>query len=170
LLMMGGNPRVALTERDIPSYVGERIQSKATEFKIESGKEKVSDPLLKLKFGSLHGSVYTRDGGSCMLPQSVAEQICRLDLKLVRTRGWYFGMIWSMMFLTIGLGLQIAGSQVGTLGSELMSVLLLLFTSILRGAGLSNAEPRMIPKWARRHGSSYGAILLGQMQSRAAEG
>jgi hypothetical protein len=166
--MMGGNPRVVLTKSDIPSYVEERIQSKAAEFKIKSGKDKVSDPFLMLKFGSLHGSVYTGDGGSCMLPQSVAEQICSLDLKLVRTRWWYFGMIWSAVFITIGLGLQIAGSQVGTLGSELMSVLLLLFTSVLRGAGLANTEPRMIPKWARRSGSSYGATLLGQMQSRAA--
>ena len=83
---------------------------------------------------------------------------------LVRTSGWYFGMLWFVCFLGISVVLQVT---VNSLPSEAMSVAFLIATSVVRGQGLSGSEERMIPKQKKREGATYSAQLLGNMQSRA---
>jgi hypothetical protein len=68
--------------------------------------------------------------------------------------------------LLLSIGLQIAGSQVATVESEIFSVAVLLVTSLTRGYGLSGPETWLIPRWRRRAGAQYGAVLVGKMESR----
>ena len=75
-------------------------------------------------------------------------------------------MAWFSGFLVLSIVLQIAGSKVATTRSEVMSIVLLLATSVLRGAGSSGSESWMIPRWKRRKNAAYAVALQGQIRSR----
>jgi hypothetical protein len=163
LLMNGGNPRVKVApESIIPERFEARLEAN-TDLAMGTTKD---EQYVKLNFGSLHGSIFTPDCGSCTLPLHVVYEICVWHLKLVRTKKWFVSVAWYLMFLGISIVLQIAGSVISTLSSEIMGVIFLIATAILRGQGLSGSEKRMIPRWKMRKGSGYAVRLLGQMQSR----
>ncbi|KEY63904.1 hypothetical protein S7711_11583 [Stachybotrys chartarum IBT 7711] len=123
--------------------------------------------LITVQFGSLHGSVFTPDRGSCVLPLSLVERICTLDIKMVRSWGWMLGVIWFGLMLLAGVTLQIGGTLAPSFPADLASLTFLLLTSLARGAGVSGPEEWMIPKWKRRANAENGAILLGQYNARA---
>ena len=161
LLMLGGNPRVRIVESPnsrMPVHIPERLSA------LESAQSE--EGLVKLSFGSIHGSVYTADHGFCSLPFDVAQRICRWDVELVRTRSWKIGLLWWGFCLLMSIGLQIVGSQLATLSSTIFSVAILLSTALARGYGVSGPEEWLIPRWKRRMTAAYGARLLGKMESR----
>ena len=168
LLMLGGNPRVAMRETSIPEYVKARLRpmtSHNSGFPDGFANADVAANL-NLEFGSLHGAIYEGGAGSCQINARIVESVLAIDFCLVRTHAWYMGMIVSIAFLTTSVVLQFAGSRVMTIGSQAMSVTLIIITSLARGAGVSGDEAWMIPKWKMRAGSGYGAPLVGQMTSR----
>jgi hypothetical protein len=126
-----------------------------------------ADPKVKIQFGSLHGSVFVPDRGSCNLRLSVVERLCALDIQTVRTKGWYIGMAWFGLLLLGGVALQIGATLDPRWEADLMGLVFLLATALARGAGVAGDEDWMIPKWKRRRNASNGAVLLGQFQSRA---
>ena len=168
LLMLGGNPRVSMRAKAIPEYIKDRLyQSNSQD---DSSLSRFADAdangNLTLDFGSLHGAIYEGGAGSCQTRADIVEAVLALDLRLVRTHAWYAGIIASITFMATSVVLQFAGSRVMTIGSQAMSVTLIIVTSLARGAGVSGDESWMIPRWKMRAGSSYGANLLGQMTSR----
>ncbi|KAK4111015.1 hypothetical protein N656DRAFT_676678, partial [Canariomyces notabilis] len=160
LLMMGGNPRVKLVVKKIPEHIKSRLASLKDE-------AYGTDPKVKIQFGSLHGSVFVPDRGSCKLRLSVVERLCALDIQTVRTKGWYIGMAWFGLLLLGGVALQIGATLAPRWEADLMGLVFLLATALARGAGVAGDEDWMIPKWKRRRNASNGAVLLGQFQSRA---
>jgi hypothetical protein len=88
---------------------------------------------LELHFGSLHGSVFTEDGGTCKVLGHIVKRVCSLDLELVRTTEWYLGIAWFALYLGISIMLQIAGAKVATVLLEAMAVIILTLTSVFRG-------------------------------------
>ena len=157
LLILGGNPRVRIVESPIsgmPVHISDRLSA------LESSQSK--EGLVKLSFGSIHGSVYTADHGFCSLPFDVAQRICRWDIELMRTRCWKIGLLWWGFCLLTSIALQIVGSQVATLSSTIFSVVILLSTALARGYGVSGSEEWLIPGWKRRMTAAYGASLLGK--------
>jgi hypothetical protein len=122
--------------------------------------------MVKVQFGSLHGSIFTPDRGYCYLPLSLVERICELDIKTVRSWGWLISTGWFSLLLLAGVTLQIGGALRPSFGADLMSLTFLLLTSLARGAGVSGPEKWMIPKWKRRPNTKNGAILLGQYSAR----
>lgn len=154
LMMMGGNPRVQIDHsKPAPKHIQERLDS-------------LTDGYTRLEFGSLHGSVFVNDQGACGAPCDLVKSVCRWRLRIRRNWYWHVGMAWFSLFLMISITLQIAGSRVATTRSEVMAIILLIATSVLRGAGLSGPESWMIPKWKRRKNARYGAELQGQIRSR----
>jgi hypothetical protein len=87
-------------------------------------------------------------------------------MKLLRTRAWYIGILWFMLYLGISITLQIAGAKVATVASEIMGVAILIATSVFRGAGISGPEKWMIPGWATRPGAGYTVSMLSKKSSR----
>ena len=137
LLALGGNPRVTIDQsKPPPAHILARLDA-------------IEDEFIILEFGSLHGSAYLQDQGSCPIATGVARAVCRWRIKLTRSWGWLFGMTWFASFLLLSIVLQIAASKVSTVKSEIMSIVLLLLTSVLRGAGLSGPEASMIPVAAK---------------------
>jgi hypothetical protein len=166
LLMLGGNPRVTMTTKAIPDYIQRRLyESNNTESNSRFRNSDENDNIT-LSFGSLHGPVYESGAGSAIVPALLVESICSLDIKLTRTKLWYVGMLWFITFMAVSVILQFAGSRVITIGSQAMSVIIIILTALARGAGVSGSERWMIPKWRMRKGAEYGATLLGQMSSR----
>jgi hypothetical protein len=129
---------------------------------------RLKETRVRVQFGSQHGSIFTPDRGTCMLPLGLVEEVCSLDFRLVRSTLWYVGVLWFGLMLLAGIGLQIAGALAPAFGANLMSLVYLLVTSLLRGAGVSGSEEWMIPKWKRRKDAGYGAVLVGQLGSRMA--
>lgn len=125
-----------------------------------------ADPKVKIQFGSLHGSVFLPDRGSCVLRSSLVERLCASDIRTVRTTGWYFGMAWFGLLLVGSIALQIGSTLAPRFEADLMGLVFLLGTALARGAGVAGPEEWMIPKWKRRHNTSNGAVLIGQFQSR----
>lgn len=168
LLMLGGNPRVRIVNRDPPAYIEDRLNKlKESVEKEESASEDASIPkFVKVSFGSIHGSVFTEDQGSCSLPFEIADRICRWDVELARTRNWQIGFLWWGLCLLIGIGLQILSAQVANLYSTIFSVSILLLTALARGFGVAGPEEWLIPRWKRRMTAAYGASLVGKMESR----
>ncbi|KAI9163842.1 hypothetical protein HJFPF1_05470 [Paramyrothecium foliicola] len=121
---------------------------------------------IKVQFGSLHGSIFTPDRGSCELPLSLIERVCELDIKTVRSWGWTISTSWFGLLLLAGVTLQIGGALNPNFGADLMSLTFLLLSSLARGAGVSGPEKWMIPQWKRRPNTKNGAVLLGQYSSR----
>ena len=156
LLMLGGNPRVKISTRVIPQRVRDRI---------DAFKEKQAVPMT-LQFGSLHGSVFTQDRGSCTLPKNVVETICSWELRTKRTAHWIAGCLWFSGMLLTSMGILISMSRMRSVWSDIMGIGILLATSIARGSGVSGSEEWMIPRWKRRKNTAAGANLLGAMQSR----
>ena len=189
LLMLGGHPRVKVVDTPLPAHVAQRLDALEAELaqkdqENENEGEKANtngddktvqdqhrhhpkgNRDIQLNFGSIHGSVYTPDHGHCMLPIDVVRKIAGWDLQLTRTRTWGVLFLWWGMMLLLSVGLQIAGSQVATVESEIFSVAVLLVTSLTRGYGVSGPETWLIPGWKRRAGAQYGAVLVGKMESR----
>jgi hypothetical protein len=172
LLMLGGNPRVKITHKGIPPCVEARIADsilRSLEFSGEDHEkfEKPTRPgTIRLKFGSIHGSVYISSRGHCILPVDIVRAICRWDLELQRPTLWKLGFVWSSLFLLISISLQVVGAQVATVGSEGMSIIFLMATALARGWGVAGPEEWLIPRRKMRHGANYGASLLGKMVSR----
>lgn len=177
LLMMGGNLRVKFVDQEIPAFVRDRIEDLAhkdvdkndvSEAKKDSGdsdedaRQRVQ--LVQLEFGSLHGSIYTPDYGTCNVPLEVIRAVCSWDLEFSRRWSWYVGMLWFASMLLCSIVLQVAGTKCATIGSEIMGVFLLLVTSVLRGSGISGREEWLIPRWKCR--AQYGAKLQGVLESR----
>ena len=123
--------------------------------------------MVTVRFGSVHGSVYTADGGSCLLPLSLVRDICSIDVKTARSMGWYIGVGWFGLLLVGSLSLQIGSALAPAFGADMLSLGILLATSLARGAGIAGRESWMIPRWKRRPGTVHGARLVGQFKSRA---
>jgi hypothetical protein len=156
LLMMGGNPRVTIIRKALPNHILARLPSLDYNHKDD----------IELEFGSFHGSIFTSDRGTCSLPPHVVHSICQWDLEFARSRTWLFGMVWFIMLLLLSVILQVAGSSVSTLWSDIIGIVVLLVTSILRGVGISAPEEWQIPRWKRRVGATYGATLVGAVVAR----
>lgn len=158
LMMMGGNPRVQIDQsKPAPKHIQRRLDN-------------LTDDYVRLEFGSLHGSVFVNDRGACGLPSELVKAVCRWRLRIQRSWYWYLGMAWFAMFLAISIALQIAGSTVATTRSEIMSIVILIATSVLRGAGISGPESWMIPRWKRRRNARYAVKLQGQIRARVSVG
>jgi hypothetical protein len=169
LLMLGGNPRVVVDPgKKVPEWIQERLYMPQEGDAAGAGRTLKVDGSgnMVLKFGYLSGSTFTECEDTCVVPGHIVESICSWDLCLRRTWAWYTGIIWFTLYLGISIALQIAGSKVATVPSEIMAVAILIVTSVVRGAGVSSSEERMIPRWKVREGTCYGASLLGQMMSR----
>ncbi|KAI6777848.1 uncharacterized protein J7T54_000557 [Emericellopsis cladophorae] len=119
-----------------------------------------------VQFGSLHGSIFTPDRGTCELPRDLVERICALDIKTVRSGGWVAGVAWFGVMLLAGVTLQIGSILAPLFAADLASLTFLLLTSLARGAGVSGPESWMIPRWKRRPNAVHGAVLVGQCNSR----
>ena len=155
---LGGNPRVTIDQsKPPPAHILARLDA-------------IEDGFTTVEFGSLHGSAYLQDQGSCSIATDVVRAVCRWRIKLTRSLGWLFGMTWFASFLIFSIVLQIAASKVSTVKSEIMSIVLLLLTSVLRGAGLSGPEALMIPRWRQRPGTRHAVSLVGQVMARASVG
>jgi len=158
LLALGGNPRVTIDQsKPPPAHILARLDA-------------IEDEFTTLEFGSLHGSAYLQDQGSCPIATDVARAVCRWRIKLTRSWEWLFGMTWFASFLLLSIVLQIAASKVSTVKSKIMSIVLLLLTSVIRGAGLSGPEAWMIPGWRQRPGTRHAVSLVGQVMARASVG
>ena len=119
---------------------------------------------IEIEFGSLHGSIYTPDYGTCLVPIEVARAVCSWDLEYARGWKWFAGVVWFGIMLLFSVMLQIAGIKCATIWSEIMGVVLLIVTSVLRGTGISGREEWLIPRWKTR--AHYGARLQGVLESR----
>ncbi|KAG9254534.1 uncharacterized protein F5Z01DRAFT_622150 [Emericellopsis atlantica] len=148
LLMLGGNPRVA------------KVHTAPTE------RPPHSKMPIVVQFGSLHGSIFTPDRGTCELPRELVERICALDIKTVRSVGWAAGVAWFGVMLLAGVTLQIGSILAPLFAADLASLTFLLLTSLARGVGVSGPESWMIPRWKRRPNAVHGAVLVGQCNSR----
>ena len=193
LLALGGHPRVKVITTTLPDHVAQRLAALEADIPqndTESGneKDKVKDKDkeaekaktvvvkdtdkyhvnrgVQLNFGSIHGSVYTPDHGHCTLPIDVVRKIASWDIELTRTHTWGVLFVWWGLTLLVSIALQITGSQVATVESEIFSVLVLLLTALTRGYGVAGPETWLIPLWKRREGAQYGAVLVGKMESR----
>jgi hypothetical protein len=161
LLMLGGNPRVKIVESP-ESKMPPHISSRLAELKKRADEEGI----VKISFGSLHGSVYTVDHGFCSLPFDIVHQICRWDIELTRTRAWKIGFVWWGFSLLLSIALQIVAAQVANVWSSIFSVSVLLLTALARGYGVAGPEEWLIPRWKTRMTAAYGARLVGKMESR----
>jgi hypothetical protein len=119
-----------------------------------------------LGFGSLHGSVYTPDQGSCVLPWHVIRGICGWDIRVKRSIYWYFGVLWFGAQLLLSIAMQVVASKYNNIWAEILSIGILLLTSLARGSGLSGSEEWMIPSWKRGAGRGQDAQLLRKFNSR----
>ena len=172
LLMMGGNPRVKIVSHEIPQFVEERIylQSRKGSTSESDSSDESTDDLakpferLQIEFGSVHGSVFTPDYGTCTVPLDVVRAVCSWDIEFSRTWRWFLGTSWFGLMLLCSIVLQVAGIKRATLWSEVLGVVLLLVTSVLRGLGISGREEWLIPRWKSR--AHYGATLQGVLESR----
>lgn len=154
LLMLGGNPRVQIDQnKPAPKHIQERL-------------DLLDDGYAILKFGSLHGSVFVNDQGTCGVPCDIVKLVSRWRLTIRRSWHWHMGMIWFSLFLLLSITLQIASSTVATTRSQVLSIVLLISTSVLRGAGISGPESWMIPQRKRRKNAKYAVKLQGQFRSR----
>ncbi|ORY01423.1 hypothetical protein BCR34DRAFT_605919 [Clohesyomyces aquaticus] len=173
LLMLGGNPRVKMSFEDgIPGHIEARLVEKVQVRGHESLHIQELDPAgdLELHFGYQQGSVFTGDSSSCLVPGHIVKRVCALKLVITRPPEWYVGIVWFALYLCISIMLQIAGTKVAQIGSQIMSVFILILTSVFRGQGISGPESRMIPSWKAWPGAKYGAALVGKTQSRAQAG
>ncbi|OQU98471.1 hypothetical protein CLAIMM_04256 [Cladophialophora immunda] len=162
LLMLGGNPRVRIKrDKETPTWVEERFDALPLD-----GAEEGKCRQAELKFGYLQGTTFTPVQGSCRVPLDIVKLICQWDLILTRSCAWYGGMIWCAAYLGVSIVLQIAGAKVATVPAEVMAVVILILTSVVRGTGVSGSEERMIPSWKVKPDTAYGATLLGKMMSR----
>jgi len=148
-------------DENVPTIDGEKSEWCAAGENVPAVDEKV-----RLNFGSLHGSVFTSDNGHCYLSLRVFRSVCKYDLQLFRPRSWYLGMSWCGFLLALSIILQIVGSQSATVGSEILGIVMLILTALLRGIGLSGPEEWQIPKWKIRKGANYEADLIGLLSSR----
>ena len=85
---------------------------------------------LELHFGLLYSSVFTEDGGTCKVLGHIVRRVYSLDLELARTTEWYLGIAWFALYLGISIMLQITGTKVATVLSEIMAVIILILTSV----------------------------------------
>ena len=155
LLMIGGNPRVKVIEGDkVPAHIQAQLDT-------------LTDDYQELSFGSLHGSIFTQDRGSCFIHKDVLKWVCSTSLQFTRTFYWKVELIWFAVHILISVSLQVAASRVATIESQLLGILFLISTSIFRGQGVSGPEKWMIPKWKMRRGTRYAVQLQGQILSRA---
>lgn len=155
LLMLGGNPRVEIDDgKSIPKHIQSRLDS------LPSG-------MVALDFGSLHGSIYTRDRGSCSIHCDLLAAICGWNLSLSRKWGWGTAIMWFALHIGTSVALQVAGTRVATMYSQIMGIAVLVLTSVVRGRGVSGPEEWMIPRWRMRKGARYAVALQGQIFSRA---
>jgi len=154
LLMIGGNPRVKILEETrIPSHIQARLDSLVDEY-------------IEIGFGSLHGSIFTPDRGSCYISKTVLKAIFGMKLHFTRTNAWKIELLWFTFHILISVCLQVAASRVATIESQLLGIAFLISTSIFRGQGVSGPEDWMIPRWKMRHGAGYAVQLQGQVMSR----
>jgi len=155
LLMLGGNPRVEINnKRAIPKHIQSRLEDLPCDF-------------VELDFGSLHGSVFTQDRGSCHVHKDVISEICKWNLVPKRRWGWHTSVIWYSLHIGTSVALQVAGSRVATVESQILGICILVSTSILRGMGISGPEEWMIPRWKMRKHAGYAVALQGQILSRS---
>lgn len=155
LLVQGGTPRVTLvTDAKITSHLSSKLANLPM------------TPKVTVKFGSLIGSNFVPDKGTCTIDRELVKSICRMNIKCVRDGRWIAGMLFYASMLLLSIVLQIGGSAVATVWSEVMVVGILLLTSVCRGYGVAGPEIWQIPSWIRRPGAYTGAILVGQRTRR----
>jgi len=121
---------------------------------------------IALHFGCLHSTNYASYQDTCTITFDEAKMICGLAMKLDRRCQWYFAFFWFVLHLLLSICLQIFGSSVATLGSQVLGVLILISTSLLRGAGIASPEEWMIPGFRMREGAHYRANPLSRTESR----
>jgi len=134
--MLGGNPRVKTNyKKGIPDHIEARLSEKIEVDGHDCVRIRDLDRAgdLELRFGSLRGSVFTEDGGTCKVLGHILKRVCSLDLELVRTTEWYLGIAWFALYLGISIMLQITGTKVATVLLEVMAVIILILTSVFRG-------------------------------------
>lgn len=152
--MLGGNPRVEINDnKAIPNHIRSRLDALPSDF-------------VELQFGSLHGSVFTQDRGACHVHKDIIESVCSWNLFLKRKWGWNSSVVWYLHMAT-SVALQVAGSKVATIWSQVMGIIILVSTSIVRGVGISGLEEWMIPRWKMRKNAKYAVILQGKVLSRS---
>jgi len=150
----------------MPDHLEARLNQLEEVADSEHSKPEDGPRFITVTFGSIHGSVFTEDQGSCSLPFELAQRICCWDVELVRTRSWQIGFLWWGFCLLMGVGMQIISAQVANLYSTIFSVTVLLLTALARGYGVAGPEEWLIPRWRRRINAAYGASLVGKMESR----
>jgi hypothetical protein len=84
--MLGGNTRTGIYRGKLPHHIQDRLdifkpnhlvyENKCTRRRRRERKMRHSHTYITLNFGSLHGSVFTLDRGSCAVPKGVVEEIC----------------------------------------------------------------------------------------------
>lgn len=191
LLAMGGNPRVKLSfgVENIPQHILGRLYdiphgsvrkhetgvSAAEKAKMAATlkldmrkwpKKADADGNVTLEFGFFQGAMYQEGQGSCTISFEELENICGLQLELVRTWRWKAAMVWYISHLLASILLQLVAPLVATWGSQVLGLIFLLATSILRGIGISGPEEWMIPRWAMREGAHYAVSMQGKVWSR----
>jgi hypothetical protein len=155
LLMLGGNPRVEIdSNKGIPKHIKGRIDALPSDF-------------VELQFGSLHGSVFTQDRGACFIHKDVVESVCSWNLVLKRGWAWHACVVWFALHIGTSVALQVAGSRVSTIYSQILGIAVLVSTSVVRGMGVSGPEKWMIPQWKMRKHATYAVALQGQITSRS---
>ncbi|KAF3934466.1 hypothetical protein ABW19_dt0202116 [Dactylella cylindrospora] len=170
LLMIGGNPRVKMVKSEIPEHIEarlNRLNGVVYDVTTNTWSRPSGPEYLELKFGYLQGSNFTPSAkGSCLVHRDIIREVLSMHLSLSRPLSYKLYMGWFVLFLGISVALQIAGSLVATLYSQILAVIILIVTAVARGWGTSGSESWMIPKYMRRAGSKEGAVMLGRMESR----
>jgi hypothetical protein len=157
LLMLGGNPRVQIDGgKSIPKHIMSRLDDL----------NDLPEDFVSLDFGSMHGSIFTLDRGSCYVHKSIVKAVCGWNLRLRRKWGWGTSIMWFTLHIGASVALQVAGSKVATVYSQILGIVVLFLTSIVRGRGVSGPEEWMIPKWKMRKNARYAVALQGQVPPR----
>lgn len=155
LLMLGGNPRVEIDDgKAIPKHISNRL-------------DMIRPGFVELYFGSLHGSVWTPDRGSCFVHSNIMSGICAWKLRLTRTWGWHAAIIWFAIHIGISVVLQVAGARVATVFSQIQGIAVIVVASVIRGRGVLGPEEWMIPHWFMRKNTGYAVSLQGELQARS---
>jgi hypothetical protein len=95
---------------------------------------------VELQFSSLHGSKYTQDSGACHVHKGIIVEMRSWNLILKRKLGWHSPVIWYALHIGTSAARQVTGSRVATIYSQILGIVILVSTSILRGRRLSGPE------------------------------
>lgn len=75
--------------------------------------------------------------------------------------------MWFALHTGTRVALQVAGSRVAAIYSEIIGIVVLVSISIVRGMEVLGSEKWVILRWKMRKHASYAVALQGQIQSRS---